>query len=147
MQAFRYLFALGIVVALSACNQATDTQVAPTQTTTDTASTNAPSPTNDDSHAHHTPSMPMAEHSSEYMNAMGKMHHEMMNAAQKANADVAFVEGMIPHHQGAIDMATIELKYGQDPQIKKLAQDIITAQEPEITLMKDWLKAQGITTP
>ncbi len=133
MQAFRYLFALGIVVALSACNQATDTQVAPTQTTTDTASTNAPSPTNDDSHAHHTPSMPMAEHSSEYMNAMGKMHHEMMNAAQKANADVAFVEGMIPHHQGAIDMATIELKYGQDPQIKNSPKTSLPLNKKKLT--------------
>ncbi len=87
-----------------------------------------------------------SEHAQAYMAGMS-MHDAMMKGIHHENADVAFVLGMIPHHQGAIDMATIELKYGQDPQIKKLAQDIITAQEPEITLMKDWLKAQGITTP
>ena len=45
---------------------------------------------------------------------------------------------MIPHHQGAIDMAKVELKYGKDPELKKLAQDIIDAQEKEISFMKDW---------
>ena len=47
---------------------------------------------------------------------------------------------MIAHHQGAIDMAKIELKYGKDPELKALARNIIKAQQPEIKFMQQWLK-------
>ena len=57
------------------------------------------------------------------------------------NADVDFIKGMIPHHQGAIDMAKVVLEKGKDPEIKKLAEGIVKAQESEIKLMNDWLKA------
>lgn len=46
---------------------------------------------------------------------------------------------MIPHHQGAVEMAQIEIKYGKDPELLKLANDIVAAQESEIALMKGWL--------
>jgi uncharacterized protein (DUF305 family) len=49
---------------------------------------------------------------------------------------------MIPHHQGAIDMAKVVLKYGKDPEMKKLAEDIIKAQDTEIAFMKGWLAKQ-----
>ncbi|HWJ74051.1 MAG TPA: DUF305 domain-containing protein [Kaistia sp.] len=59
------------------------------------------------------------------------------------NVDVDFVRGMIPHHQGAIAMAKIELEYGKDPEIRKLAEGIIKAQDDEIAFMKAWLAKNG----
>jgi len=55
------------------------------------------------------------------------------------NADVDFVKGMIPHHQMAVDMAEKLLKDGKDPEIRKLAEDIISAQKKEIEQMNGWL--------
>lgn len=76
-----------------------------------------------------------------YDSAMKTMHAGMMSVKPTGNADVDFVQGMIPHHQGAIDMAKVVLEKGKDPEIKKLAEGIIKAQESEIKLMNDWLKA------
>ena len=69
----------------------------------------------------------------------GKMH-EAMNIAFTGDADADFVRGMIPHHQGAIDMAKTVLAFGNDPAVRKLAEDIVKAQETEISQMQDWLK-------
>ncbi|MGY5778724.1 CopM family metallochaperone [Rhizobium sp. LEGMi135b] len=77
-----------------------------------------------------------------YNDAMGKMHKDMM-INYSGDADADFVRGMIPHHQGAIDMAKIELKYGKNPELRKLAEGVITAQEAEIKEMKAWLKKHG----
>ncbi len=70
--------------------------------------------------------------------AMQKMHEAMM-VGYTGDADVDFVKGMLPHHQGAVDMAKIELQYGKDPELRKLAEDIIKAQESEIAFMNAWL--------
>jgi uncharacterized protein (DUF305 family) len=59
------------------------------------------------------------------------------------DADMDFVKGMIPHHQGAIDMAKIVLEHGKDPQTRKLAEEIVKAQAAEIAMMTAWLKAKG----
>ncbi len=67
-----------------------------------------------------------------------KMHRDMM-ITFTGDADRDFVAGMIPHHQGAIDMAEVVLKYGKDPKIRKLAKEIIVAQNKEIAFMKAWL--------
>ena len=73
-----------------------------------------------------------------FIDANAKMHAAMA-IDFTGNADVDFVRGMIAHHQGAIDMAKVELEHGKDADIRKLAEDIITAQEGEIAMMKEWL--------
>lgn len=73
-----------------------------------------------------------------YEAANAKMHKEM-TITLSGNPEVDFARSMIPHHQGAIDMAKIVLVYGKDPEIRKLAEDIIKAQEAEIAWMQAWL--------
>jgi len=68
-----------------------------------------------------------------------KMMHDM-HQTFTGNADVDFVTGMIPHHQGAIDMAKVQVKYGKDAETRKLAEQIIADQEKEIAQMKAWLR-------
>ncbi|MBK8182271.1 MAG: DUF305 domain-containing protein [Candidatus Competibacteraceae bacterium] len=75
-----------------------------------------------------------------YKAANAKMH-EGMAITFTGNADRDFLAGMIPHHQGAIDMAEVVLQYGKDPKVRKLAQNIIKSQKQEITQMEAWLKA------
>jgi uncharacterized protein (DUF305 family) len=75
--------------------------------------------------------------------AMSKMNATMMQAMQSSDPDIALVKGMIPHHQGAIDMAKVVLQYGKDGRVKTWANQIIATQEKEIGEMQDWLKAHG----
>jgi uncharacterized protein (DUF305 family) len=63
-----------------------------------------------------------------------------MQIQPSGNPDVDFVRGMIPHHQGAIHMAKIELAQGKEPEMRKLAQNIVKDQEKEIAEMQAWLK-------
>ncbi len=66
-----------------------------------------------------------------------------MKASATGNADIDFAKGMIPHHQGAVDMAQAELKYGADTDVKKLAQGVVDSQTREIAQMNAWLIAHG----
>ncbi|EHF4998471.1 TPA: DUF305 domain-containing protein [Enterobacter asburiae] len=80
--------------------------------------------------------------SQEYMSGMKGMHDKMMAAVKESDPDKAFAKGMVAHHEGAIAMAETELKYGKDPEMRKLAQDIIKAQKGEIEQMNTWLGNQ-----
>lgn len=73
-----------------------------------------------------------------YEAANARMHRDM-SIRFSGNADRDFLAGMIPHHQGAIDMAEVELKYGKDPKVRRLAKNIIRAQKQEIAMMREWL--------
>jgi uncharacterized protein (DUF305 family) len=73
------------------------------------------------------------------MAGMDAMDAGMAKGMLAANLDVAFICGMIPHHQGAIDMAKAELAHGTDPFARQLAQDIIASQQTQIDEMRDWL--------
>ena len=77
-----------------------------------------------------------------YRDANTKMHKDM-DIPYSGDADADFVRGMIPHHQGAIDMAKIVLAHGKDPEIRKLAESVIRDQEKEVAMMRDWLKKNG----
>jgi uncharacterized protein (DUF305 family) len=73
-----------------------------------------------------------------YRAAAARMH-EAMAIVYTGDADKDFVAGMIPHHQGAIDMAQVQIKYGRDPEIRKMAEAVIRDQTREIAEMKAWL--------
>lgn len=82
------------------------------------------------------------EASKAFAAANARMHQDM-DITFTGDVDVDFVRGMIAHHQGAIDMAKVQLQYGKDPEIRKLSEGIIAAQEKEIADMRAWLKAKG----
>jgi uncharacterized protein (DUF305 family) len=74
--------------------------------------------------------------------AMGQAMQRMqqgMGEAMSGDPDVDFARMMIPHHQGAIDMARSQLEHGKDPKLRQMAQEIIGAQEREIATLKEWL--------
>ncbi len=82
---------------------------------------------------------------SELIASMKKMHMAMGAIKPSGDSDVDFVRLMLPHHQAAIDMAKTQLLYGKDPQMRRLAQEIITDQQLEIELMQRWLKQREST--
>src|SRR5215470_17560105 len=78
------------------------------------------------------------------MKSMDAMHAAMAAAEPSGNKDADFANLMLPHHQAAIDMAKAELLYGNDPQMRRLAQEIIADQESEIQLMQLWANRHAL---
>lgn len=100
----------------------------------------AQSPGGPAGHTGHTSAAPAgAAASTKAFEAANAKMHQGMDIKFTGNADVDFVRGMLPHHEGAVDMARIVLEHGKDRQVRKLARDIIKAQEKEIAWMKRWL--------
>ena len=75
--------------------------------------------------------------------AMAVMSRDMTQAAMTGNPDHDFAAMMIPHHQGAIDMAKVEVLYGKDPVLRRLAQEIIVTQDSEIAVMRMQLQKRS----
>ena len=83
----------------------------------------------------------------ELIASMDKMHAAMASVKRSGDTDIDFVRLMLPHHQAALDMAKAQLIYGKDPQMRRLAQEIITDQQSEIELMQLWLKQHHTANP
>ena len=74
--------------------------------------------------------------------SMSRMDSGMRSAPMNGNSDHDFVTMMMPHHQGAIDMAKAELIYGNDPVMRRMAEEIIVDQQSEIQAMQLWLSKE-----
>jgi uncharacterized protein (DUF305 family) len=80
-----------------------------------------------------------AQFMQEMSGGMKRMDRQMAGAPMNGNVDHDFASMMIPHHQGAIDMAKAELIHGKDPVMRRLAQEILVDQQSEIDAMRLWL--------
>jgi uncharacterized protein (DUF305 family) len=100
-----------------------------------------------DSDTHSGDKLPADPGWSELNSSMDKMHAAMASVEPSGDSDVDFVQLMLPHHEAAIEMARVQLKHGLDPQMRRLAQEIITDQQSEIQLMQLWMKQHQRNSP
>jgi uncharacterized protein (DUF305 family) len=85
-------------------------------------------------------SIPAPTADADLAKSMETMHAEMQKVDYSGNADADFASLMIPHHQGAVQMAEVELQFGSDLRLRRLAQEIIVTQQSEIDVMKSAIK-------
>lgn len=116
----RTVLALTAALLASACNQHEDEAAKP-------AASEAAAPQNEAQQA--------------YAAVNARMHEGM--ASIDADPDVAFMQGMLAHHRGAVEMSEVAQKYGKDAKVRDLAGRIIKAQQGEIAEMEAWLKERG----
>lgn len=76
-----------------------------------------------------------------FRRASARMHADM-GADYSGDVDLDFVRGMVPHHQGAVDMARIELEHGTDPVMRDLARRVVDTQQAEIAVMRQWMASR-----
>ncbi len=141
------LFAISTCAAfaLSACQQTTDANqtteaMTPTVTVPDeTAETSAYTDDNVSASDMVADGASMTDMFKDYSKSMTRMRDEMMIGMGYNDPDTAFAKTMLAHHRGVVDMATIELKYGTDTSMRKLAQQIIDTQQVEMAVMNKWL--------
>ena len=81
------------------------------------------------------------------MAGMSQMNHDMAAAPMTGNPDQDFVAMMIPHHQGAVEMSKVELQFGKDPRLRRLAQEMIITQQSEIDVMKRAIGSFSLSSP
>ena len=77
--------------------------------------------------------------------AMAQMMKGMM-VAPTGVPDADFFTGMIPHHEGAVAMAKVQIAFGKDPELLKLANDIVKTQDSEIAIMKAWIAKTNVAS-
>ncbi|WP_325262882.1 DUF305 domain-containing protein [uncultured Rhizobium sp.] len=92
---------------------------------------------------HNMPMGEMTDYQKESMEGMKSMGMNMMQGMMKKDADVSFVCGMIAHHMGAISMAEVELKYGDNAEAKAAAQKVIDDQSKEIKELTAWVEKEA----
>jgi uncharacterized protein (DUF305 family) len=72
--------------------------------------------------------------------SMERMHTEMQKVRYSGNTDADFASLMVPHHQGAVQMAEVELQFGSNPRLRRLAEEMIVTQQSEIDVMKSVIR-------
>jgi uncharacterized protein (DUF305 family) len=85
----------------------------------------------------------MGEHQKAFMQGMMQTEGPMMQGMMAEDPDIAFACAMIPHHQGAINMAEVELEHGDSDEMKQMAQKVIDDQTREIGELKEWIEEQA----
>lgn len=140
---------VALALGMTACTKNDTSQTATAASSTDSMSTHASMAQAQSMHhmASAVGTQLQPPHIMAYMDIMNKMHQAMSAGVQAKNADVGFAKGMIPHHEGAIAMAKVELQYGKDAEMKALAQKIVDAQQSEISVMQNWLDKNEASQP
>ena len=81
--------------------------------------------------------------SSQALNGIIARMNQGMALPFSGNTDIDFAKRMIAQHQGAIDMAKVELAFGKDADVKKVAEGVVKTNEADIAAMEEWVKKQA----